>query len=106
MVHYTPQCRVSTKILTKFDGESRRQFHVTELPQFVKVFVWSNNLQNVQESAVGELHTSYVYLHTPCTEYDVMTISCCWWLMNRLYSTCLIDVVDTYFLISIGQASV
>ena len=78
MVHYTPQCRVGTKILTKFDGESRRQLHVTELPQFVKVFVWSNNLQNVQESAVGELHT---YLHTLCIEYDVMTIIYCWWFM-------------------------
>jgi hypothetical protein len=65
----------------KFDGESRRQLHVTELPQFVKVFVWSNNLQNVQESAVGELHTSFVYLHTPCIEYDVMTIIYCWWFM-------------------------
>ena len=26
---------------------------MTELPQFVEVFVWSNNLQNVQQS-VGE----------------------------------------------------
>ena len=38
-------------VLTKFDGESRRELHVTELPQFVEVFVWSNNLQNIQQSA-------------------------------------------------------
>ena len=41
-------------MLTKFDGEPGREFHVTELPQFVEVFVGSNHLQNVQQSTVEE----------------------------------------------------
>ena len=55
------QASVCVCVLTKFDWESRRELHMTEFPQFVEVFVWSNNLQNVQQSA-GERERDVILL--------------------------------------------